>query len=264
MSLVSLRSLGQLVVPLMILAAAIACTSEPPGPFDVVIDEYKRMSDFAEDAAPEPYVEGKVIVVNVGEPLSHHYRTAFTQDDDIEVRVGTVILLEWAKDVLDRNIAGVEFVRVRCEVIVIDRAKQRVVGRQEIVGTDPEGSHRWGSSPEARIVAFINGLPRRSGAQAPTNSTATTLPTSAPKEQPDAGRTPVGPAGHPYPPSVRKRFLDGCIQNSPRAFCECGIARFEEVMALDEFERHEAAISAGGKPSAEFMGVISHCRTVSR
>jgi cytochrome c5 len=32
-------------------------------------------------------------------------------------------------------------------------------------------------------------------------------------------------------------------------------------MALDEFERQEAAISAGGKPSSAFMDVISHCRT---
>jgi hypothetical protein len=267
----------------LISAAVMACSSEPPGPFDVAIGDYERMSDLPEDTSAGPSVEGRVVVVNVGESLSHHYRTAFTQDDDIEVQagtvsaiqgkiavtlrantpqeVGTVILLRWAKEVLGRNIAGVEFVRVRCEVVVVDRTTQRVVGRREFVGTRPEGTHRWGSSPEAPIVTFINGLPRRSSAQPAEESAPTASAPSVPTKQAAAGGSAGGPARRAYPLLVRSRFLDGCTQNSPRAFCECGIARFEEIMALDEFERQEAAVSAGSTPSAGFMAVISYCRT---
>lgn len=268
----------------------VSCAPPPPGPFDSSIAEYEGMSAFAEDAQAGPQVQGKVVVVDTGEALSHHYRTAFTTDDDIEVaphkvsavqfkidaalradnpqQVSTVILLNWRRELLSTNIAGIEFCRVHCEGVVIDKARRRIVARREFSGSGPEGTHRWGSSPEGQIVAWINGLPRRSAPPSTVaGATTSTFAPAEPSAPASAGGPPVtsvGKGGVPsrqaYPPDVKQRFMDGCLLNSPRTFCECGIARFQEVLTVDEFEREEARLSAGTAPSAKFMAVVNECR----
>ncbi len=161
-----------------------ACGPAAPPPFgEAAVRQYIAMADLQQDAAVGAYIVGKAVVVNSGDSLSHHHHTAFTKDDDFDIQsgtvgsvhtavdeairaanpgeVGTVVVLKWTKTVERTNIAGIDFVQVSCEATVVDRAAQRVVGRQSFAGSSPSGSHRWGSSPEPEVAKWINGLPRR-------------------------------------------------------------------------------------------------------
>jgi hypothetical protein len=163
---------------------ASACGPGTPPPFgEVVVRDYISMADLLEDSSAGAYVVGKAGVVNSGDALSHHHQTAFTKDDDFEIQpvtvgsvhdaideriraanpgeVATVIVLRWTKTLLRTNIAGIDFVQVSCNATVVDRVARRVVGRRDFAGSAPEGTHRWGSSPEGDVVKWINALPRR-------------------------------------------------------------------------------------------------------
>ena len=195
-------------VPLLVLA----CGPKPPGPFsDAVVQEYSSMTGLPQEETASAYVVGKAAVVNTGDSLSHHYRTAFTTDDDIEVESGTVsgvheaidapiraanpgevntvIILKWTKVVGATNIVGIEFVQVRCEASVIDRSTRRIVGKQEFAGGIPEGTHRWGSSPQNAIVQWINALPRHAAQTSAVSGAARAAGELADHSVPGSGAT---------------------------------------------------------------------------
>ena len=182
-SFASLRArVCKFTVLTLVMLTAFSCGPKPPGPFDKTIKEYAAMANLKEETQRGTYVAGKPVLINIGESISHHYETAFTKDDDFDIdsqsvsslqqkinnhaenpnEVGTVVLLNWRKEILNTNLAGIEFCRVLCEVMVVDVAKHSIVGRKEFAGKTPEGTHRWGSSPENEIVAYLNSLPKGS------------------------------------------------------------------------------------------------------
>ena len=180
--IVSLRArVCKLIVLTLIVLVASACGPKSRGPFsDKTIKEYAAMANLKEETKRGTYIAGKPVLINIGESISHHYETAFTKDPDIEIssqtvsglqqkinnraenpnEVGTVVLLKWRKEVLNENLVGIEFCRVLCEVTIVDVGRHSIVGKRQFAGTSPEGTHRWGSSPENEIVEYLNGLPR--------------------------------------------------------------------------------------------------------
>jgi hypothetical protein len=182
-SLVCTQRVCKFMLPALVVLVGFSCGPKPQGAFsDTIAHEYASMATLREETQQNPNIAGKAVLINIGESLSHSHETASTKDEsyDIEAQtvssaqkkihqqiqaenpseVGTVVLLKWAKDLLSTNIAGIEFVRVRCEVIVVDNIKHVIVGKRQFAGSNPEGLHRWGSSPENEIVEYINSLPR--------------------------------------------------------------------------------------------------------
>lgn len=187
----------------LVVLGAFSCSSKAPSPFsDKTIKEYASMATLREEAQQGAYIAGKVVLINTGESISHHYQTAFTRDDDIEIEsqtvsslqekinnraenpdeVGAVVLLKWTRELLRENAVGIEFCRVVCEVTIVDHTKHCIVGKRQFAGSNPEGTHRWGSSPENEIVAYINGLPRRNPATAPAERGASPEASNAPTD----------------------------------------------------------------------------------
>ena len=175
------KRLFRFSVAALLMLGALSCGRKVQGPFsDTAIKEYAARASLKEDPQRGTYIAGKPVLINIGESISHHYETAFTKDEDFDIdsqtvsslqqkinnhaenpnEVGTVVLLNWRKEILNTNLAGIEFCRVLCEVMVVDVAKHSIVGRKEFAGKAPEGTHRWGSSPENEIVAYVNALPK--------------------------------------------------------------------------------------------------------
>lgn len=178
----SKSSVVTLIVAILLSSVVIACSRKAKSAFsDQTIREYAAMSTLKEDTAQGTYIAGKPVLINIGESISHHYETAFTKDDDFDIEsqsvsslqakisnhaenpndVGTVVLLNWRKEVLSTNLAGINFVRVLCELTVVDVGRHSIVGKKQFTGSSPEGTHRWGSSPEKEIVEYLNALPKR-------------------------------------------------------------------------------------------------------
>jgi hypothetical protein len=224
----------------LILLVGSSCSPTPQGPFsDKIIQEYASMASLSEEKRQGPYIVGKAVLINVGESISHHHETAFTTDERIEIEsqtvssahqkidkqiraenpseVGTVVLLKWAKEVLRTNIAGIEFCRVVCEVIVVDKSNHYVVDKTLFAGSNPEGLHRWGSSPENEIVKYVNALPRR---EAP------------PRAAPDRGSSAEPPSGR----SDTRQYSDTMNKLSfsyPAAWKEATPAEVREAMGAN-------------------------------
>ncbi|HUF54544.1 MAG TPA: hypothetical protein VMR52_12345 [Dehalococcoidia bacterium] len=178
------RFSGVVLAAFLVTVLVTSSCRKPPGPFtDAIIQEYIAMANLPEEAMRDPYIIGKAVVINAGASLSHRHRTAFTEDPVFRIRsqalshihekidgrlraaspseVGTVVLLRWEKNVVRRNIAGIEIVQVRCHVIVVDATTRRIVGQERLSGGVPSGTHRWGSSPDDAIIGYINRLTRR-------------------------------------------------------------------------------------------------------
>lgn len=157
-------------------------------PFESHLVEYTSASDEIEGDA---YITGKVITVGKGEiyfgsygiELSSNPNKAYIDDiyfdlpDSLRANspeeVGTVILLEWGRNILAEYEGGSVAAQITCLVSVIDMKKDVIVGRQSFGGSPPEtpevrscvGSSGcksiYGSAPTQNIVEYISKLPRK-------------------------------------------------------------------------------------------------------
>ena len=131
-----------------------------------------RLPEFT-PAAPErdlqpPYRRGKVIPINVAgtkgidtlflalpDPLKP------TQPDE----VGTIVWLEWGKEIVAMYTDNVEAVVITCHVTIIDKAKGVILAVRSFRGGPPPQERRHlhdpnhGSSPAGEIIGWLASLP---------------------------------------------------------------------------------------------------------
>ena len=154
--------------------------------FQPCMKEYASLAGLSQ-SAEQAYITGPFAVVDIGEAIHDgedyylpqrlsplHFNPEIKGEADKPEEVKTVILLNWGKELVGKyNRSGVNAYRPTCELIVVDRAKQAIVGREFLRGSDPPESRilaperdsrfagTFGSTPWREIVAYIQRLPRR-------------------------------------------------------------------------------------------------------
>ena len=78
----------------------------------------------------------------------------------------------------------------------------------------------------------------------------------------DGGDTPpettVVGSGGAFPQEFVDGYIEGCIPDGGRAFCECSIEAVQEVFTLEEFIGFYSELE-GGEPPAELLDVLTPC-----
>lgn len=174
-----MRAYAMLTISVWLLFS-VGCTQKPDPFTPDVVRSYASLVQLQEAEQLSGYIAGKAVVVNIGETISlsrmsmreerHHIpaNTISTAHQKIageicaatpeEVR--SVVLLNWSKEALGETMAGTKY-RLLCAVIVVDKARNRIVARKPFIGDGPRFATLYGPSPEDQIVQFINALPRQ-------------------------------------------------------------------------------------------------------
>jgi hypothetical protein len=164
--------------------------------FQPCMQEYASLAGLPQ-SAEQAYITGPFAVVDIGEAINDeedyyylpqrlsplHFNPEVKGEADKPEEVKTVILLNWGKELVGKyGTSGVKAYRPTCEVIVVDRARRAVVGREFLRGSEPPESRIlagprdtrfagvFGSTPWREIVAYIQRLPRRQPTTAASGS----------------------------------------------------------------------------------------------
>ncbi len=134
--------------------------------FRAHVDDYLAVSK--EQTEQGPYLRGKVVVIDRKEksvdreildgiPSELH---ASGPDD-----LGTVVLLEWGRQVGPVYTNGAIGMIHTCEVAIVDNSIPAIVGRRGFRGSDPPSETHgrgeiFGDRPVKAVIDFLTGLPR--------------------------------------------------------------------------------------------------------
>lgn len=116
----------------------------------------------------QPYVKGKVILVNKEEKkIDHTYcelpeELRATRPEEVE----TIVWLEWGKDKVGRYTDGSTAYVNTCKVTIIDRSIPAIVAVTNLRGSMPpnmttRGGGAGGSMPTEEVIAYLQNLPRK-------------------------------------------------------------------------------------------------------
>ena len=137
-------------------------------PFDSHIKEYTS-SSFVQEGGGQAYVIGKVLPVDktgnmvdrsVFFALPGGLKASRPQD------VGTIVWLEWGTTQVGTYTGGGNAYVRTCEVTVIDKSRQAIVGTADFTGSDPVSGKtgsgdEYGDAPVQKVVDYLVKLPRR-------------------------------------------------------------------------------------------------------
>ena len=68
-----------------------------------------------------------------------------------------------------------------------------------------------------------------------------------------------GDDGGRYSPEVRSAYLEGCMQEGNRAFCECTLVELEKTFTEEEFINFSLGAASEEEPPADFVTIAIAC-----
>ncbi len=160
----------------IILTAVMAVTYKPPPPQDTIeshLGQYLSIKP-ASGAVDNPYIAGKVVVVNRTDrsidELSHWYNDNADFDKlraNTPKEVGTVIWLDYTDQAFGSYTDGATAYQSECKLTIIDKAQNIIVGEYTIDGPEPPATKSGSGDVHAArpgsdaIMQYILSLPRQ-------------------------------------------------------------------------------------------------------